>query len=188
MNASLDERYFERLYSQSDDPWNFATDAYELGKYRETLALLGGPYRRGLEIGCSIGILTEMLAPRFEQLLAVDINARAIAQAKANCAGRPNVRFERMTVPRDFPLGPFDAVVLSEVGYYWSDADLALAMDRIAESATGGVLELVHFRPKVEDYVRDGDAVHQAFMSDGRFVPTLDYRADRYRIDVLLVR
>ena len=185
-SESLRAEYFERLYAADDDPWSFATSPYELAKYDDTLSALGANYAHALEIGCSVGVLTRRLAARCDDLLAVDVNERALSIARARCAELPHVRFERAGVPGEFPAGRFDLVVLSEVAYYWSDADLALARERIARSLepAGDVL-LVHFLPKVEDYVRDGDAVHASFLADERFEHVHGHRAERYRLDLL---
>jgi SAM-dependent methyltransferase len=154
-----------------------------------TIEVLGSQqFARGLEIGCSIGVLTLRLSELCRELVSVDVSERAITVARQRCAKQPNVSFERMNVPAQFPDGYFDLIVLSEVGYYWSDADFALARTRIAEAGRGATVELVHFLPKVEDYIRDGDAVHRTFLSDERFEVTLSMRAERYRIDVLNVR
>jgi SAM-dependent methyltransferase len=186
---SLDASYFERMYARTIDPWRFATSAYEAQKYRATLdALPEARYARAFEIGCSIGVLTAELAQRCDDLLAVDVNARALAAARERCAAQRNVRFDLMPVPQAFPEESFDLVVVSEVGYYWSDADLALAIDRIAGAAAGGTVELVHYLPVVADYPRTGDAVHEAFLADGRFESRFAARARCYRIDVLHVR
>ena len=57
--ASLGQDYFARVYAESDDPWSFATSAYEAEKYRATIAALGTRrYHAGFEIGCSVGVLT----------------------------------------------------------------------------------------------------------------------------------
>jgi SAM-dependent methyltransferase len=185
---SLDAAYFDRVYAGSSDPWHFATSPYEHGKYDATLAALGDRhFASAFEIGCSIGVLTARLAERCDALLSVDINPKALDAARSRCAALPNVRFAQMTVPREFPDARFDLIVLSEVAYYWSDEDLALARDRIAGSAPGGLLELVHFLPKVEDYVRDGDAVHEAFLNDSRFARVGHARAEHFRIDLLRV-
>jgi SAM-dependent methyltransferase len=185
-SGSLTREYFETLYDGADDPWSFATSDYEAEKYARSLAALGPHYDRALEIGCSIGVFTRELATRCSALLAIDISDRAIDRARRRCADAPQVHFARMTAPREFPAGPFALITCCEVGYYWSDADLALARDRIAEHlAPGGDLLLVHFLPKVDDYVRDGDAVHEAFLADDRFARTAHARADRYRLDVL---
>lgn len=186
---SLDSDYFERMYAADDDPWHFASSAYEAGKYAATIEALGPErYSRALEIGCSIGVLSHMLAERCDELLCVDINARALALARSRCSECTNVRFDRRTLPAEFPPGIFDLVVLSEVGYYWSDADLARARRRIAASAKRGTLVLVHYLPKVDDYVRDGDAVHESFLRDERFHALGARRESQYRIDVLRVR
>jgi len=162
-SRSLEEAYFERLYAAADDPWNFRTSRYEREKYAATLAALGERrFARVFEIGCSIGELTALLAPRCNALLAVDISERAVVLARRRCSAHANLRIVKMTFPSEFPPGRFDLVVLSEVGYYWSDCDLALAKNRIATIAAGGLLQLVHFLPKVDEYVRDGDSVHAA--------------------------
>jgi SAM-dependent methyltransferase len=185
---SLDEDYFAHVYAATSDPWDFATSPYENAKYRATIeALAGRQFTSGLEIGCSVGVLTTMLANSCDALLAIDINARALEAARTRCASLDNVRFERMMFPREAPAGPFDLIVVSEVAYYWSDADLRAAIDSIARAARGGTVELVHFLPKVDDYLRDGDAVHAAFLADPRFARVRHVRADRYRIDVVSV-
>jgi SAM-dependent methyltransferase len=185
---SLDAAYFARVYAESADPWAFATSAYEREKYDATLAALGGErFASAFEIGCSIGVLSARLARVCDALLAVDINARALAAARERCAALDNVRFAPMAVPREFPDERFDLIVVSEVAYYWSDDDLRLAIDRIAGAAPGGTVELVHFLPHVEDYVRSGDAVHEAFLRDPRFTRVRHARAEKYRLDLLRV-
>jgi SAM-dependent methyltransferase len=186
MKASLDRAYFDRIYERAADPWHFETSDYEREKYDATISMLGRRrFASGFEIGCSIGVLTARLADRCDALLSVDVNERALAAAKARCAGLPHVSFAEMCVPAAFPAGPFDLVVVSEVAYYWSDQDLRLAIDRIASAAPGGTLELVHFLPPVDDYVRGGDAVHELFLADARLTPLRQRRAERYRIDIL---
>lgn len=184
---SLDHEYFARVYADDADPWSFATSPYENEKYRATIDALGERrYGAAFEIGCSVGVLTEMLAARCDSLLSIDINERALASARARCAASVNVRFERMTFPHETPAGPFGLIVISEVAYYWSDEDLQRAIEYAAAATSpGGTLELVHFLPKVEDYVRDGDAVHAAFLNDPHFIAEHNVRADKYRIDVL---
>jgi cyclopropane fatty-acyl-phospholipid synthase-like methyltransferase len=184
--ASLDHEYFARVYAQTSDPWNFAESPYENAKYEATIAALrSATFRAGFEIGCSVGVLTAQLAQRCESLLSIDINERALTAARERCAAQLNVRFERMTFPRETPDGRFDLLVFSEVAYYWSDEDLAAAIDYAATAGRGGTIELVHFLPKVADYVRDGDAVHAAFLADSRFTLVHAERSERYRIDVL---
>ncbi|MFC6619345.1 hypothetical protein [Deinococcus radiophilus] len=66
-------------------------------------------------------------------------------------------------MPDRLPVGPFDLIVLSEVLYYLSVADLDVALDAVlARLEPGGTLLLVHWTPPVHDYPQTGDAVHEA--------------------------
>ncbi len=183
---SLSRDYFEAIYHANADPWEFATSAYEREKYARTLSYTPQHARRALEIGCSIGVFTRELAARCAELVAIDISERAVAAARARCDDLPNVTIARAAFPHDALAGTFDSIVVSEVAYYWSDADFAQARERIAELlAESGQVVLTHYLPKVDAYVRDGDAVHEAFLDDPRFRSIAAFRAERYRIDVL---
>jgi SAM-dependent methyltransferase len=187
VNESVSRTFFEDLYAEHADPWSFETSDYEREKYDRSLAVLQPHYANALEIGCSIGVFTQRLAERCERLVAVDISDHALTSARMRCAALPQVAFERADVTRAFPAGTFDLIVLSEVGYYWSDADLALGRDAIAaHTDSGSEVLLVHFLPKVPEYPRDGDDVHAAFLADPRFAPAQRFRAPRYRLDLLV--
>jgi len=186
-NVSLPADYFDGVYRQSEDPWNFTTSNYEKEKYRATLAALPREhYASGLEIGCSIGVLTERLAARCGQLLAVDASEAPLLQARARLSGRPGVTFLKSVLPAEFPPGRFDLVVLSEVGYYWGRPDLERAIGLIGRAvAAAGTLILVHYTPYVPDYPLTGDEVHEAFIQQLQsFAHRKGERYDRYRIDV----
>ncbi len=186
---SLDRSYFETMYERDADPWSFATSAYEAEKYARSLAALRPSYDRALELGCSIGVFTHDLAPRCTSLLAVDISERALTAARRRNADRPTASFARIAVPAAFPPGRFDLITCCEVGYYWSDADLAAARERIAGAlAPGGDLLLVHWLPLVTDYPQTGDHVHDEFLADDRYSVRESDRTDRYRLDVLVRR
>jgi SAM-dependent methyltransferase len=191
-DASTPPEYFARLYAEDDDPWRFETSEYERRKYAATLAALPRPrYRNALEIGCSIGVLTAQLAPRCDALLAIDVVERALARARARCRAWPHVAFRRMHLPAEYPAGSFDLVLLSEVGYYWSERDLALGRERIiAGLAPGGHLLLVHWTEPSPDYPLTGDRVHQKFLDrPGDLLRHLGgQRADTYRLDLFARR
>ena len=128
----LERDYFEDLYAADRDPWRFATSAYERDKYARTVAALEGRrFARGLEVGCSIGVLTERLAGSCDELLAVDVSERAVATARERLAGRHGVEVECRSLPEETPDGPFDLIVCSEVLYYF-DAELLSRGDRRA--------------------------------------------------------
>jgi predicted TPR repeat methyltransferase len=83
VKGRLGREYFEELYAKSNDPWNFETSEYERNKYRRTLEVLGERrFERALEAGASIGVFTEMLAGRCDELLAVDVSERAVVAAR----------------------------------------------------------------------------------------------------------
>jgi SAM-dependent methyltransferase len=162
VRARLEPEYFERLYAESPDPWAFETSPYERAKYARTMAALG-PRRfgRGLDAGCSIGVLTALLADRCEELLAVDCSELAVERARRRLAGRPGVRVERRTLPEECPEGPFDLIVCSEVLYYWSRDLLVESLGALcAALAPGGSLLAVHWRPPTRTYPLQGDEVH----------------------------
>lgn len=189
-NETLPPGYFDDVYAASIDPWQFATSDYERAKYEATLAALPQPqFERAFEIGCSIGVLTGLLAQRCNELLAVDVSEAALQTARQRLHARPNVQLQKMVVPQDFPDGDFDLVMLSEVGYFWSVSDLTLASQRITQALRpGAALVLVHWTPPVHDYPLTGDAVHDHFMSlSGDQQPLQHVSASRhatYRLDV----
>ena len=192
MSDSLPPAYFDDVYAANADPWKFATSPYESAKYDATLAALPRPrYASAFEAGGSIGVLTRRLASRCDALLSVDVSEAALAQARARCADAPHVRIERRVLPAEFPERaedgvPFDLIVVSEVGYYFSHADLARFRAACARTlAPGGTLLLVHWTAPVHDYPLRGDAVHDAFLADPAFRHTSGSRTAEYRLDVL---
>lgn len=188
-DETLPDAYFEDVYRANADPWNFETSAYEHAKYARTLAALPRErYARALEVGCSIGVLTGLLAERADTLLSVDVNEQALARARERNRDRRNVTFERRRLPAEAPPGPFDLIVLSEVGYYFSTRDLEEVLDVLTgRLAPGGDLILVHWTPFVPDYPQTGDAVHGAALR--RTPASLTHRCgerhEHYRLDVL---
>lgn len=187
--GSLAPEYFDRLYTASADPWEFESNAYEAAKYAATLAALPCPvYARALELGCSIGVLTRQLAGRCQRLLATDVSAAALARARERCAGLGHVEFERRDLANSFPAGGFDLILVSEVGYYFSPADLEILRGNIAAAlAPGGHLLLVHFTGET-NYPQTADAVHACFLAwEGpAWQRASSHRADRYRLDLLV--
>jgi SAM-dependent methyltransferase len=166
--VSLGPDYFDGVYAAADDPWSLASRWYERRKYAITVAALPRErYARGLEVGCSVGVLTEMLAESCEALLALDIAASAVRSAAARTAALPQVHVEQRRLPEAWPGGTFDLIVLSEVLYYLSAGDAAGLLKRAAEALEpAGTLVVVHWRHPVADYPRGGDEVHQALAGE----------------------
>lgn len=184
--STLPRDYFERIYRENADPWHFETKPYEQEKYAATLRNLPREkYDRGLELGCSIGVLSALLAPRCAHLLALDASEIPLEAARQRCNNRPDVEFLRATLPDEFPGGDFDLILVSEVGYYFALPDLKRLQARImAALRPGGDLICVHYLPLVPDYPLTGDEVHEAFLRLD-LTHLSGFRAERYRFDAL---
>jgi predicted TPR repeat methyltransferase len=156
VKGRLGREYFEGLYAESDDPWNFETSEYERIKYGRTLEVLGErQFERALEAGASIGVFTEMLAGRCDELLAVDVSERAVAAARKRLSGRKHVVVERRTLPEEMPDGPFDLIVASEILYYYPREEMVATLRAFEhELARGGVLLAVHWRRETREPTR----------------------------------
>jgi LmbE family N-acetylglucosaminyl deacetylase len=161
--AALGVDYFDALYERHDDPWGFTDRWYEKRKRAVTLASLPEEhYVSALEVGCSIGVLTKELAGRCTELLAVDLSLAAVESARARVADEPGVRVEVADIASGLPSGPFDLVVVSEVGYYFTTDVLERVLaDAVAQLAAGGTIALCHWRHPVADYALGGDEVHE---------------------------
>ena len=185
MKPTLSRDYFDALYQRDGDPWRFETKPYEHQKYAATLANLPRQrYARALELGCSIGVLTQMLAARADDLWSVDAAQIAVEAARARCADLQNVRVQRATLPAEFPDGRFDLVLMSEVGYYFARPDLKTLFARTVDSLeSGGDLVLVHYLPIVPDYPLTGDQVHDFCFGLPQLEHLTGLRAPRYRLD-----
>jgi SAM-dependent methyltransferase len=184
----LGREYFDELYARSRDPWGFETSEYERNKYERTLSVLATrqrSYRRALEVGCSIGVFTAMLAPLCDELLAVDVSDKAIAVARQRLADFPNVRVELRTLPEETPQGPFDLVVASEVLYYWPEDVMLSALRRFEDVlAPGGALLAVHWRKETKTYPLQGDEVHDLLFEHTRLANTTTIIEAEYRLDL----
>jgi trans-aconitate methyltransferase len=183
---SRDAAYFDRIYARSDDPWQFRSSQYERRKYTATLAALPRPrFRRGLEVGCSIGELTWLLGARCDAMLGIDIAAAPLAAARLRCAGRPQISFHQMAVPTDWPAGRFDLIVLSEVLYFLSPDDVSATAARVrACCAPGASVVLVNWLGQVDD-PSSGDGAAALFIAALRWNAGVQRRYDGFRLDVI---
>jgi cyclopropane fatty-acyl-phospholipid synthase-like methyltransferase len=184
--ASISRAYFEELYAREEDPWRFASSAYEHEKYATTLAALPkAKYESAFEIGCSLGVLTQRLAERCESLLAVDVADAALARVRARCAGLDHVQIRQMHIPNEWPDDSFDLVVVSELLYFLTPADIMLTAARSRDCLRpGGAVVLVHYILPT-DYPSTGDEAAETFIGGIGLSPILQLRKARYRLDLL---
>ena len=155
--------YFDAMYQAAADPWGFEDRWYEQRKYAVSLALLPAVrYRSAFEPGCSIGVLTRMLAGRCDAVLSCDVAAAAVRTAARRTGDLPHVQVEQREIPGGWPACRFDLIVFSEILYYFGDHDLEQVLkDAISALEPEGTLLAVHWRHPVAGYPRSGDDVHQ---------------------------
>jgi SAM-dependent methyltransferase len=176
---------FEEIYRASPDPWNYTSSDYEREKYAATLAAAGpGPYALALEVGCSIGVFTELLAPRCERLVAMDFSRRALDLAAERVGDIDGVELAHGAFPEQAPKGSWDLVVCSEVLYYLDCQALADAVVWLKRQlANGAVVVAVSWRGHGETEPLRGDDVHDLLHTELAGWHALDASRPGYRLD-----
>lgn len=188
---------FESVYGELDDPWasDDARYRYQRLKYAGIVAALppGRRYGRTLDLGCGLGLLSQALAARSDDVLGLDIAQEAIDRARQRAAGLANVRFERadfMDLPPSMD-GRFDLVALADTLYYLpspiSDDALKAAAARVGRLlAPGGMCLLANH------YVVAGDPdsrltrrIHLAFAWSAGLRAVARRRRPFYLVDLL---
>lgn len=157
--ATIAQPFDDMFDSGGDDPWHLDDFAYERRRFDVVLACLGRErYPRILEVGCATGQLTQLLAGRADEVVAMDASERALSVARTRS---DRVRWLHGAAPADLPGGPFDLVVLSEIGYFLDGEEL-LATLRAARRLVPewGEIVLAHWRGPVSDTPLDGAVVH----------------------------
>ncbi len=180
--------FFDRLYASHEDPWALGERWYEARKYELTLAALPNPrYRSALEVGCSVGLLTERLALRCDALLAGDIAAAAVETARRRLAARQqgNVTVRQMAPPDDWPEGSFDLIVLSEVLYFTRGPRLERFIEgAVRRLAPDGHLLAVHYRPATDVHLVGGDFVHRRLAAQPELHRRVSHLEDSFLLEV----
>lgn len=191
--SSLGPEYFRTVYAVKDDPFMLDSKWYERRKYALTLASLPKPhYRRALEPGCSIGVLTEQLAARCDHVVSTDVVDSALDSARRRVGDTAAVEFARWSLSDDWstlpaPAEMFDLIVVSEVGYYLDADDLTSAMARAVEHLeVGGTLVAAHWRHEVDDYPIPGDRVHEIIAATPGLALLSRYLDEDVRIEVFV--
>jgi 2-polyprenyl-3-methyl-5-hydroxy-6-metoxy-1,4-benzoquinol methylase len=127
-------REFQRV-----DPWGYGT-AEGCRRFARELEIIDsvapcGVIHSALEIGCAEGHFTQVLAPRCDSLLAVDVSLVALQRARERCRATSNVRFRHWDLRTDEIPGEFDLVVATSVlEYLRSPRALRAARAKLAEA------------------------------------------------------
>jgi Nodulation protein S (NodS) len=183
---SADQAHFEQLYGRSEDPWGYRSRWYEWRKRALTLAAL--PSRRfsnAYEPACANGELSALLAERCERLLCSDGVALAVDVARLRLASAAHVEVIQAWLPRQWPPGRFDLVVLSEFGYYLSESDLDDLGDHARASLTAeGIVLACHWRRPIEGCSLSGDDVHRRLAARLQLPSVSAWIDADFRIDI----
>lgn len=183
--TSTKPSYFEEMYRDQADPWDFETSEYEQRKYNVTVASLPrSRYRSAFEPGCSVGVLTEQLATRCDRLLSSDIIPSVLRRAEGRLGGTAHVSLEQRSIPDQWPSGPFDLVVLSEIAYYFDRNDLGVVMDCVMDSTVPGAHVVgVHWLGET-DYPLSGELTHRIIAETPGLVTIVHHREEDFVLDV----
>ncbi|MGE6245880.1 class I SAM-dependent DNA methyltransferase [Psychrobacter proteolyticus] len=180
--SAYSDSYFDALYNDNTDPWQYHTRWYEERKRNTCLALLPQPhYKCAIELGCGNGVLSELLAHRSQALISIDGNHRAVELAKERLAALPHARVIQGIVPDKLFLlkelvgqksfssednsisqPPFDLIVISEILYYLSSDDVDAVINwALHNLALNGTLLCCHWRYAIDGFAMTGESVHR---------------------------
>jgi SAM-dependent methyltransferase len=153
---------FDRMYAATDDPWGYQVRWYEERKRALLLAALSKrSYENVLELGCGNGETSLALAPRCQQLLALDGSQRAVTLAARKLAGHPHAEARQVLLPDAWPEGQFDLVVVSEMAYYLEASELEAMLQLLSGALREGAeVVFCHWRHAIAGCDMNGDQVH----------------------------
>ncbi|SJM38290.1 bifunctional 3-demethylubiquinone-9 3-methyltransferase/ 2-octaprenyl-6-hydroxy phenol methylase [Psychrobacter pasteurii] len=176
------KNYFDTLYHNNPDPWQYQTRWYEKRKRDICLAILPkSHYTHAIELGCGNGVLSELLAQRCQALISIDGNQQAVQLAKERLAKWPHAHVIQGVIP---PVllnleqksvdssslsnnvcatdSRFDLIVISEVLYYLQPNDIDTVVAWAQQNiAIGGTLLFCHWRYAIDGFAMTGETVHQ---------------------------
>jgi SAM-dependent methyltransferase len=173
-DASVSDEYFTGLYLAKTDPWDLATKWHDQRKYAITVASLPRRrYRRCYEPGCSIGLLTRMLAPRCDAILAVDCVEAAVDQARDAVQDFPHVQVQQAMLPAELPDATYDLIVVGDLLY-----------GLVERLEPDGDIVAVHFRDQHGGNY-DGFNVHTALVQRPGLQRRVHHEDEWFLLDVL---
>ncbi|MGM8885645.1 class I SAM-dependent DNA methyltransferase [Psychrobacter sp. 1U2] len=182
--AAYSETYFDALYNDNSDPWQYQTRWYEKRKRDICLAILPqANYVNAIELGCGNGVFSELLAERCLSLLSIDGNQKAVELAKQRLANDSSIKVIQGVIPQALADGltdnnqTYDLIVISEILYYLPLTDIDRVITWIKQSlATGGTLLCCHWRYNIDGFEMTGETVHyrlqQAFNKENKLAFT----------------
>jgi len=152
VNRSLgtgNRRYeFERLYLETPDPWNYQSSEYERRKYEYVLACAlkcRSANTSALEVGCSVGVFSRMLADHFQRITAIDLSKEALAAASHYNRDARNARFIHSDLQSFDADEQYDVIFCAEILYYVAEKDVEIVCQRLEKLLSArGIIVLVN--------------------------------------------
>lgn len=183
---SVTDAYFDELFQHTDDPWAFRQRWYERRKRALTLATLPREHYRSIfEPGCANGELSAALAERCDRFLGCDTSSRAVDLARQRLQGVAHATIMQGRLPQDWPEGPFDLIVLSELGYYLDEQDLQRLINcALASLSDDGQLLACHWRPAIEGCPLEAGQVHDLLEKHLSLHRVCSHREPDFLLDV----
>ena len=180
--------YFRSMYADSTDPWDFAGSWYELRRYGLLVASLPERrYRVCFEPACSVGVLTEMLAARCNEVHAVDVvdTAADAARQRIARAGLTHVHVRTADALDPWPRPTCDLLVLSEFLYYTRvdglDEQIGALLSLIEP---GGTVVACHWLGESDDHACHGEDVHAALAQREDLEREVQHREQGFLLEV----
>jgi len=146
-SEQLRTKICEDHYEEGAEPWNYSVRSMELLRHEwiaENLKKTGiQSDTRVLEMGCSLGLMTEKIAELGPKITAIDLSPKAIAQAKVRCRQFNNVEFQVADVCKlPFPDSSFDRVTVCDGLFSWylseeAQAQVSMEVSRVLKP--GGI-------------------------------------------------
>jgi SAM-dependent methyltransferase len=171
--------------AQAAEPWGFPVDPYERDQDQLILdCLLKGRYERVLEAGCGTGELTEHLAKVCRRVIATDIAPTAVARARVRCGHLNHVSIRCAALSDHLPEGPFDLVILREVGHPMNPSEMlgiSLALSR--RLSADGELVALHGMARRRAGAMAGDSIHDLLSATLPLEWVKRERGVAYRLD-----
>ncbi len=163
--ANYTESYFDALYNDNSDPWQYQTRWYEKRKRDMCLAVLPQvKYKNAIELGCGNGVFSALLAPRCQALITIDGNRQAVQLAEQRLADSSHVTVIQGVIPDALPTAKpaFDLIIISEILYYLSLNDIETVITWIQQNlAISGTLLCCHWRYEIDGFTMNGETAHQ---------------------------
>ncbi|MET1115693.1 MAG: class I SAM-dependent methyltransferase [Comamonas sp.] len=172
------------------DPWGYQKSWYEKRRRQLIAAML--PHEklgRVLEIGCSTGLITQLLASRASAVLAVDVSVKAVELARQRLQGLRQVQVLHADITQDWPEQDFDHILLCDVAYYLQEAQIRqLAAQVRSQNAPECVLLLAHWRHDFKQIVTPAQTAHGLLQQGTDWHGLAHYEDEDLLIDVLSAR